>query len=375
MPPLGKHFGRSFATAKPPLRSCAGSRCIVVGSHNWTENALEGYNLEAGVLIRCDERDSIVGEVRAHIDACDQRSERFERKRLRFYGAVQRDLHRGVGPGGQESEDFPGFEEVEALVIHAEDCTPNGLPEPVQLFVPVRDSGTQQMFRQAPRVLLYLYPAGTLIGHSPAKAAPRELEGEVTMTNIVPDAPVTARSATCQLDDLSAPRIDLLPGNTVPATSGELSQVVIRFSGRGSGELPVFHSAEQHPKIRLGVKYHVVDRDQGDEWLEKRHRTAERIGDTEDDRPLPTYEAPHHLTVNSKLRVPSQDLYAGDVRQQLTYVLTGSDLFDETTVAELELDSPAASAVLSRYVYRVNHRLTQATMARITKQLKLFRDV
>ena len=185
-------------------------RCVVVGSHNWTENALQGYNLEAGLIIRCQESDPIVAEVQQHIEACIRRSEPFDPKRLHFYQAVQRDLHRGIGPGGQESEDFPGFEEISALVIHAEDRTPGGLPRPAQLFIPVQDPSAQQLFAEAPRVLLYLYPSGALLGQLPVAAAPTEYEGGVTMVNVVPDAPVTARSATCQLNDRNAPCIDLL---------------------------------------------------------------------------------------------------------------------------------------------------------------------
>ena len=87
-------------------------RCIVIGSHNWTQNALEGHNLEAGVIIHCQESDSIVAQVREHIEACARRSEPFSPKSLRFYQAIQRDLHRGIGPGSQEAEDFPGFEHL-----------------------------------------------------------------------------------------------------------------------------------------------------------------------------------------------------------------------------------------------------------------------
>jgi len=353
----------------------ATERCIIIGSHNWTGNALLGYNLEAGMILRCQEQDSIVGEVREHIEACAQRSEPFERKRLRFYETIQRDLHHGIGPGNQESEDFPGFEEVEAVVIHAEDGTPDGLPQPVQLFVPVRDRFTQQLFTQAARVLLYLYPPGTLIGKTPVGASPVEFEGEVTMTNLVPDAPVTARSATCRLDDLAAPRIDLLPGNTVPSPSGELSQVVIRFDAKGASDLPVFHATEQHPKMRLGVSYHAVDRDENDESVRRSRRDGDDDAPCLTEEPCPEYQAPHQLTVRSTLKVPSQDLYGSDIRQHLTYVLMGSDFFDELTVPELDLEPPPPKSVLNRYVYRVNYRLSRDTVARIERQPKLFPTV
>jgi len=142
-------------------------RCIILGSHNWTGNALQGYNMEAGVILRCQKTDPIVAQVRQHINACASRSEAFARQRLRFYETVQCDLHRRIGPGGAESEDFPGFEPMDALVMHAEDATGNGIPRPLQVFIPVRDGHTREFFADGRRVLLYVYPAGSLLGQPP----------------------------------------------------------------------------------------------------------------------------------------------------------------------------------------------------------------
>ena len=152
--------------------------------------------------------DPIVREVREHIEGCVGRSEPFSPKRLRFYQAVQRDLEKGTGPGGQENEDFPGFQEEAALVIHAEDTTSDGLPSPMRLFIPIQDPAARPMFAETPRarlrVLLYVYPAGTLLGKQTPTAAPAEFEGSVTMQNDVPDAAVTARPSNCQIGDLAA---------------------------------------------------------------------------------------------------------------------------------------------------------------------------
>jgi len=371
--PVEKNADRGQFHSKVVLLELGGADvCIILGSHNWTGNALHGHNMEAGVILRCQETDPVVAQVRKHIEACAQRSEPFLSKRLRFYRAVQRDLHREVGPGGQESEDFPGFEPSEALVIHAEDCTPNGLPSPVQLFIPVRDGHTGQLFAESPRVLLYVYPPGSLIGEAPPTASPVEHEGTVTMQNVVPDAPVTARAANCRIENLEAPRIELLPAGTVPVPSGETYQVVIRFDPKGSRDLPVFHATNQHPKIRLGVDYQAVDRDEGDEHAQHSREHREEPSPDAAQAPLPEYRAPHHLTVRSLLRIPSQDLYRSDILRLLTYVLMGTDSFDESTVPDLELATPATSRVLNRYVYRVNYRLSEETTARIEKQLRLF---
>ena len=70
-------------------------RLVIVGSHNWTENALRGHNLEAGVILRCREADDAVQSARRHIDACVAESQPFNVQDLRFYETVQRRLHLG----------------------------------------------------------------------------------------------------------------------------------------------------------------------------------------------------------------------------------------------------------------------------------------
>ncbi len=350
-------------------------RCIVLGSHNWTANALEGYNLEAGMIIRCQENEPIVAQVRAHIEACVRRSEAFSRQRLRFYETIQRDLHRGIGPGSPDSEDFPGFEPMDALVMHAEDATGTGIPLPLQLFIPVPDSPTRQFFPDRRRVLLYVYPAGSLLGQSPPTASPVAYEGSVTMTNVVRDASAEGRPATCRINDLGRPRVELLPSSTVPAPSGEISQVVIRFNEQGQGDLPIFHAAGQ-PKMKLGVEYEAVDRDGDDrEGVREHDRHAESDGPRSKHLPpLPEYRAPRHLTLDATIRVPSQNLYRSEIARILNWFLFNCDLFEKAMVPNLTIADPASAMILTPFVYQVNYFLSKETMARVEKQLRLFHD-
>lgn len=348
-------------------------RCIVLGSHNWTGSALHGHNMEAGVILRCQESDPIVAEVREHIDACVRSSEAFSRQRLRFYETIQRDLHRRIGPGGSDSEDFPGFEPMDALVMHAEDATGTGLPNPLQLFIPVRDGHTRDFFPDGRRVLLYVYPAGRLMGQAPPTAAPVAYEGSVTMTNVVRDASAEGRPATCRITDLLRPRVELLPTGTVPAPAGEISQVVIRFNEQGQGDLPVFHAAAQHPKMKLGVEYEVIDRDAvGLQSDCEEQRRADRGARRGKDEPSPEYTAPRHLTLEAEIRVPNRNLYRAKIEPLLRRVIFGSDLFDESTVADLTITEPDSAKMLSPLIYQVNYWLSKETMARVEKQLKLF---
>lgn len=264
---------------------------------------------------------------------------------------------------------------MDALVMHAEDATGSPLPEPFQMFIPVRASHVRGFFPDGRRVLLYVYPAGSLIGEAPPTVSPMAYRGSVTMTNVVRDASAEGRPATCRVTDLDRPRIESLPSGTVPAPQGEIGQVVIRFEENGPVELPVFHAAAQHPKMKLGVEYAVIDRDEGDEKAMFIRQEGPHADSSESDQEaIPEYRAPRHLTLQSEIRVPSQDLYPNDIKKLLTRVINGSDLFDGSAVADLNIDEPEQAKVLNRFVYQVNYWLSKETMARVETQMRLFRD-
>jgi hypothetical protein len=261
---------------------------------------------------------------------------------------------------------------MDALVMHAEDATGTGMPRPLQLFIPVPDSQVRDFFPDGRRVLLYVYPAGSLLGKPTPTASPIAYEGSVTMTNVVRDASAQGRPATCRINNLERPGIELLPAGTVPAPAGEISQVVIRFNEQGQGELPIFHAAAQHPKMKLGVEYEVIDRDAvgHDTVHEEEHRAEQEAPRV--DAALPEYRAPRHLTLDAEVKVPSPNLYRSEIQPLLRRVIYGCDLFDETTVADLTIAEPEAAKVLNPFVYQVNYWLSKETMARVEKQLKLF---
>ena len=116
------------------------------------------------------------------------------------------------------------------------------------------------------------------------------------------------RPATCKIESLDRPKIELLPGNAVPNLPGSLAEVVIRLNGRGRTELPIFHAAKQQPKMRLGVEYEPIDRD-GDNreaiLHRGRHLEANDAGKNTLP-PLPAYLAPRHLTLAADIKVPSR---------------------------------------------------------------------
>ena len=167
--PIEKGGDRGQFHSKIVLLEMAGTeRCIILGSHNWTQQRLA--RLQHGS--RDDpplpgERHHRRPGAAAHRGVCPApASEPFSRQRLKFYETIQRDLHRRIGPGSTDSEDFPGFEPMDALVMHAEDATGNGIPRPSPIFIPVRDSRTSEFFPDGrPRVALRLpggKPAGAI---------------------------------------------------------------------------------------------------------------------------------------------------------------------------------------------------------------------
>jgi hypothetical protein len=245
----------------------------------------------------------------------------------------------------------------------------------MQLFIPVRDSRTRDFFSDGRRVLLCVYPAGCLLWQSPPTALPVAYEGSVTITNVVRGASAQGRAATCRITDLDRPCIELLPGGTVPAPGGEISQVVIRFNEQGPGELPIFHAAGQHPKMKLGVEYEPIDRDEADRETEFKHdRCAETDAPAGKDAPPPEYRAPRYLTLEAEIKVPSRNLYRSKIEQLLISFLYSCDLFDPSTVPNLTIGEPDAAKVLNPLVYQVAYWLSQETMARVEKQLRLFQE-
>lgn len=69
--PVEKGAERGQFHSKVALLEMDGTeRCIVLGSHNWTGNALHGHNMEAGVILRCQESDYRRRSPRAYRRLC-----------------------------------------------------------------------------------------------------------------------------------------------------------------------------------------------------------------------------------------------------------------------------------------------------------------
>ena len=348
-------------------------RVLIVGSHNWTQNALEGHNLEAGVIFHCREQDPVVQKAREHIEACIAESQPFDAAQMRFYQTVQRDLHVNLAAG--DRANFPGFEPFEALVIHAEDAVPNGAPAGLRLFVPARDRHTASFFTNDRPVQLFLYRLGALHGERPPTAQAVLYDGSVTMVNATRDAPVGQRPANCQVNDLRRPVLDALGGN-VPAPSGEVSQIVVRLERRAPEDLPIYHALAGWPKLKLTIDYQQRTLDQltargardRPAELENATTVGKQAGTGE------TFWIPERLVVSGAVAVPSRDLYRAPIERELRAALYGSDFWTESEDAEQDLIRDAPERIyLSPFVYTVAYRMTRETRERAQQQLKLFR--
>lgn len=102
--------------------------------------------------------------------------------------------------------------------------------------MPVRDAVASRFFPTRRRVLLYVYPRNSLLGKSRPTAVPADYEGSVTMANeALADAFAAGRPATCKIDSLDRPVIELLSGNAVAKIASAVSEVeLLAFEGDDS---------------------------------------------------------------------------------------------------------------------------------------------
>jgi hypothetical protein len=83
------------------------------------------------------------------------------------------------------------------------------------------------------------------------------------------------------------------------------------------------------------------------------------------------FSHPSRLTLDASVRVPSTHLYRIDIQQQLRFLLTSSDFYDQTM--ELKLN-PGPDNLLNDYVYHVQFRATEESMAHAERRPKLIPD-
>jgi hypothetical protein len=211
---------------------------IFVGSHNWTSSALDGVNLEASTRINCDDGDPFEREVKSHLDACARDSVVFNPHDLEYYRSIQVRLY-PEGPTGARPLAIRQFEKAKGTVLHVEGQWANKR-EPMLLYLPLGEPRLNKWFKSEPptSLYLYLYPPGSLTGHSPPTVKPDLYQGEVTTHS---RRAITGMPVNCQIPDLSLPRLQPVASGNIPERqAGVVAQAVGTLRHVGTTELPVY---------------------------------------------------------------------------------------------------------------------------------------
>lgn len=356
----------------------SGKRILVIGSHNWTGNALDGNNLEASVIIECDRNDAIALHAELHFLECKARSQRLDPGRLQFYQAIQKRLH--CSPGPLPTDPLPGFQKLEAVVIHAELTANTAIKSGNRLYLPI-DQVASDFFPDGQRVRLIVHPLGSLFQKSVVSSSRQILDGVVTMANTVSDDPVLNRSVDAEIKDLARPVITPLAGN-VPPISGEAKQVIVRFETERTEELAVFHSAASGPRLSVGeIQWLDVNRDEltSDEFLRqleqlRRYRSELVESGSTAGKTLKNEQevtVPQELNVVAEIKLAARWMYPEELETQFRSLIYSRDLVAIEDSPEIRFLSPSTKEMIGDYVYRVYFECSHETITDAATQQKL----
>jgi hypothetical protein len=271
-------------------------RTILVGSHNWTENGLEGENLEASIVVECVEKDPIARHTREHIDACRRSpaTEPFDPSRIDLYRTIQREFH--SGPRSAETMGFSGFEESEGIVILAE-ANIRKLGESGELYFNVPLHSRRQFGMEAP-VQIFVFPQRSLLDKKYPLPEAHVYCGKIQNTDSRQNKARRIGGRIFLISEINRPLIEvvsLIP----PRRPGEM-QVIVPFKreGRSKG-IPLFLTGGEPRAV------YVVD------FSEMGRKTDAEIAAT-DHRHTSTSRSrmvPSGLIAEMKLKLPFEFLY------------------------------------------------------------------
>jgi HKD family nuclease len=230
------------------------SRIIVIGSHNWTQNGLGGRNLEASVILTCQEDDAVVSQTRDHIKACreDVRCERFSASRLSYYKKLQQRYYPRMPRPRIRTRQLPfsGLIPFKALVILAEDHTGRGLTEAGVVFIRVPASWDEKPTTTT-QIWLLVFEENALFGprNQPCKAY--RLQGTPDTVSRNPNR-LNAGKSEYVIDNIHRPCVVPLRGaSDLDLKQGE-EWAVVNFHKKDEPELlPLFHAGDKDPSWRI----------------------------------------------------------------------------------------------------------------------------
>lgn len=317
------------------------SRTVLIGSHNWTRNGLDGGNLEASVIIDCTESDAIVAQTREHIEACRRLSERFNRDRMAVYQAIQYAFH----PKASSTEtkmSVPGFERSDGVVIFAEALADN-LGESGELYfnVPVE---VRKQFAIDTSVRVFAFPHHSLFNREHPLPEPRLYSGTIQDTDRRPSESRDVAARSYFIRDIARPCIEAVV--SVPPRSGDEMQVVVPFvRDRSSRAVPLFHASGEPNAILM---FDVAREDEV--YADERKQSL--IG-------LPhKYDAevgmvPTDLVAETTLKVPFTFAYPPSVKKSLEAHCKSELPFSTPTTCRVVLAEPKS---ISEFVCSVKYQ-------------------
>jgi hypothetical protein len=338
---------------------------VLVGSHNWTGQALDGNNLEASVHVECPPGDSFAAQVRTHIDRCVAESEVFDPSRLDDYKAIQMSLH--GWPDGPGEEPF-GFVREPVVVIHAEEDQP-GLAnrlDKLRLYSPVWEVKDDRLFAKDQAVHLYLYPPGSLFTGKLPTQDPVLYTGLVEMLNR-PNDPV-GRRANCTIRDFSRPVLSDLTGAIPTESRRPVRQLVIGLTKHGPVRPAFYHRGSKAPRYSREVNPRPLTADEAGRIAAHEVRS----GDGRPEFPSAytaasvdgsgqfVFAVPDDPVLCCVVSLPARELYPADVEEEIESRDQPSGLFPDTERSERGRRVTVRvepCETFRRYVYKVTFRL------------------
>lgn len=328
-----------------------GNADILVGSHNWTGNALEGNNLEASVHVRCSREDQFAEQVRHHVESCISESRLFDPQRIMDYKAIQAALH--GGPDKEQGEAL-GFIKETTVIIHAEEANSGmGMAErTLKLYLPVVDDDIDDLLRPDVTVHLYLYPQGSLFGGAAPANHPTLYIGQVEMTNL-PSDPVQ-RDANCLIDDFDRPVLKLLSQGIPQSTPGLRRQVIAVLSRQGQAELGFYHWSNSSPRCRRIVRPEWLDSEQVTSGARMSAFPKAYTPDSISADKTFRWSIPSEPELRCTIKMPSKHIYPPNVDERFSEAIRQSHLALPMDRMRIEIDEPDREH--RTYIYRATYR-------------------
>lgn len=341
---------------------------VLVGSHNWTGQALDGNNLEASVHVQCPVSDAFADQIRTHIDRCVAESEVFDPAKLEDYKAIQLALHGGPGP--LDGEEF-GFVYESVVVIHAEE-TVAGMAaslDKLRLYTPIWDRKDDELFGKDQKVHLYLYPQGALLHGNLPTQMPVLYTGVVEMINRT-NARVQ-RQANCMIRDFARPTLASLSGKIPREPTRPVRQVLTGLESHGVISPWFYHRSSKAPRCTREVSDRSLSPDEQGRFASREMKsdfgrpafpegyTAESV----DSSGRFIYTVPDEPVLCCVVSLPARHLYPPDVEDRFAGRVDSGSLFDEQRPVKVIVEP---CRTYRQYVYRASYRYEGDSRSRAT---------